>query len=89
MKSFLMIAALLAGLAAPALAEDATTAQPSQPPQTEAALAPSQEAPVPAALPQSQPVKVVPMSTMLDSNGPPPARGGGCHHDGEQVYLTN
>jgi hypothetical protein len=90
MKSFLMVAALLAGLAAPALADDATTAQPPPPqPETQAALSPSQEGSVPAALPQSKPVQVVPMSTMLDSNGPPPARGGGCHHDGEQVYLTN
>ncbi len=83
----LMVAALLAGLAAPALAEDAAT-PPPPPPQTQAALSPSQEGSASTALPQSKPVEVVPMSTMLDSNGPPPSRGG-CHHGSEQVYLTN
>jgi hypothetical protein len=83
----LMVAALLAGLAAPALAEDAATPPPPQA-QTQAALSPSQEGPASTALPQSKPVEVVPMSTMLDSNGPPPSRGG-CHHGSEQVYLTN
>lgn len=93
MKSCLMVAALLAGLAAPAHAEDATTAQPPPQPQAPVAIAPSQEAAVPAVLPPSRPAQVVPqvvpMSSLLDSNGPPPARGGGCQHDGEQVYLTN
>lgn len=85
MKSLLAVAALLAGLAAPALAEDATTAAPPPP---APAVSPSQQASLPAALPQSKPVQVVPMSTLLESNGPPPSRGG-CHHDAEQVYLTN
>ena len=89
MKSLLTLAILAVGLAGPALAEDATMATPpSPPPQTEAVLAPSQEPGVPAVLPHSKPVEVVPMSTMLDANGPPPARSG-CHHESEQVYLTN
>ena len=90
MKSFLMVAAVLAGLAAPALAEDATTAQPPPPqPQTQAALSPSQEGSVPAALPQSEARPGGAHVHHARSNGPPPARGGGCHHDGQQVYLTN
>jgi len=84
----LMVAALLAGFAAPALAEDAATPPPPPQAQAQAALSPSQESPASTALPQSKPVEVVPMSTMLDSNGPPPSRGG-CHHGSEQVYLTN
>lgn len=84
----LMVAALLAGFAAPALAEDAATPSAPPPPQTQAALSPSQEGATPAALPQSKPAEVVPMSTMLESNGAPPSRGG-CHHGSEQVYLTN
>ncbi|WP_374330994.1 hypothetical protein [Aestuariivirga sp.] len=86
MKSVLMVAALLAGIAVPALAEDAAVPPPS--PQTQAALAPSQQGSAPDVLPQSKPEPEVPMSTMLDSNGPPPSRGG-CHHDAQQVYLTN
>ena len=88
MKSILTVAALFAGLAAPAFAEEATTATPP-PPQTQAALSPSQDGPAPAALPQSEAVKVVPMSVPLESNGAPPARGGGCSHSKNTVYLTN
>ena len=87
MKSYLIVAALLAGLAAPALAEEAVTPPPSQ---TQAAISPSQEAPaLPDALPQSKAVEVVPMSVPLESNSPPPSRGGGCGHAKTTVYLTN
>ncbi|MEI7598532.1 MAG: hypothetical protein WCJ41_04330 [Aestuariivirga sp.] len=90
MKSILTVAALLAGLATPALAEEATTTTTNQPPpQTQAALAPSQDGAAPAVLPQSEAVKVVPMSVPLESNGAPPARGGGCSHSKTTVYLTN
>ena len=83
MKRILMVHALLAGLAAPALAEEAAT--PPPPAQAQAALAPSQE----GSLPQSQPAKVVPMSVPLESNAAPPPMGGGCHHAKKTVYLTN
>ena len=88
MKSLLTVAALLAGLAAPALADDAGTTTPPPPPQTQAALAPSQDGAAPDVLPQSKAPVVVPMSVPLESNAAPPSRGG-CHHDKEQVYLTN
>ena len=87
MKSLLMAAALVTALAGPALAEDA--ASPAPPPQAQAALAPSQEGTVPAQLPRSETVEVIPMSVQLESNSPPPSRGGGCHHDKTTVYLTN
>ena len=86
MKSLLTVAAVLAGLAAPALAEEAATAPP--PPQTQAALAPAQGGTQSGALPQSRAPQVVPMSAPLDANGPPPARSG-CGHDKSTVYLTN
>jgi hypothetical protein len=91
MKSILTVAALLAGLATPALAEEATTTTTTTqpPPQTQAALAPSQDGAAPAVLPPSEAVKVVPMSVPLESNGAPPARGGGCSHSKTTVYLTN
>jgi hypothetical protein len=88
MKTLLTVAALLAGLAAPALAEEASTSAPP-PPQTQAALAPSQDAPASSDLPKSEAVEVVPMSAQLDSNAAPPSRGGGCHHEKTTVYLTN
>lgn len=88
MKSLLTVAALLAGLSAPALA--AETASPPPPvPQTQAALAPSQGQALPDAQPQSPAVEVVPMSAPLDANAAPPARGGGCSHGKSTVYLTN
>ena len=90
MKSLLMAAALVLGLAAPALADDAAS---PPPPQTQAALAPSQEASVSPVPPQSEAVEVVPLSAPmfvpLESNAAPPARGGGCHHAKTTVYLTN
>ena len=87
MKSILTVAALLAGLAAPALADEAKTTTPP-PPQTQAALAPSQDGAVPDATPQSKAVEVVPMSVPLESNAAPPSRGG-CSHAKDTVYLTN
>lgn len=87
MKTLLTVAALLAGLAGPALAEDAAT--PPPPPQTQAALAPSQDGTAPAQPQRSEPVQVVPMSVPLESNAAPPPMGGGCHHANKTVYLTN
>ena len=87
MKSMLMVAALLAGLAAPALAEEATPTPP--PPQSQAALVPSQDGSGSSTLPQSAPAEVVPMSAPLDANAAPPSRGGGCSHAKTTVYLTN
>ena len=90
MKTLLMVAALLAGLAGPALADEAAT---PPPPQTQAALAPSQEGTAPAPLPHSVPASAVPMpaaiSVPLESNAAPPPMGGGCHHANKTVYLTN
>jgi hypothetical protein len=87
MKSLLMVAALLSVLAAPALADEATTAAPP-PPQAQVALAPSQDGAAPAPLPQSQAVEVVPMSVPLESNAAPPSRSG-CSRGKTTVYLTN
>lgn len=87
MKSILMVAALLAGLAVPALAEEATT---PPLPQAQAAVTPAPEAAVPAALPQSPAVEVVPMSTSETLDDTATARSdGGCHHAKTTVYLTN
>jgi hypothetical protein len=88
MKSLLMAAPLLAGLATSALAEEvpATTPPPSQ---AQAALAPSQDAPAPSDLPKAEAAKVVPMSAPLESNAAPPPQGGGCLHAKTTVYLTN
>ena len=88
MKSLLTVAALLAGLAGPAVAEDAVAPPPSQ-----AAVSPSQEGSGSAGLPQSDPAAAVPMpaaiSVPLESNQAPPARGGGCDRAKSTVYLTN
>jgi len=88
MKSILTVAALLAGLAAPALADEAKTTTPPPPPQTQAALAPSQDGAAPDATAQSKAVEVVPMSVPLESNAAPASRGG-CSHAKDTVYLTN
>lgn len=88
MKRFLTVAALLAGLAAPAVAgEKATTIPP--PSAAQAAVAPSQEGTGAETPPQSQPVAVVPMSVPLESNAAPPPKGGGCGRSAQTVYLTN
>lgn len=85
MKSLLMVAALLAGLAAPALADDATTTAPLPPAQAEVALAPSQD----GAAPQAQPAGAEPMALApLESNAAPPSRGG-CQSKQTTEYLTN
>lgn len=82
MKSILAVAALLAGLAAPALAEEAATPQPA--PQ---AAAPAAEQILPAALPQSEPASGETMS--LPAEAAVPVGDGGCHHAKSTVYLTN
>ena len=83
MKTILAVAALLAGLAAPALAEEAAT---SAPPAQQAA-APSTEVIVPATAPQSQAEGESDMMTLPAE--PSVAKGsGGCAH-GKTVYLTN
>ena len=87
MKSILTVAALLVGLTAPALAEEATTTTPP-PSQAQAALAPSQDGAVPDAAPQSKAVEALPMSVPLESNAAPPSRSG-CNRDKTTVYLTN
>jgi opacity protein-like surface antigen len=83
MKSILAVAALLAGLAAPALAEEAATPAPP----AQQAAAPSTEEIVPAAVPQSQAESESDMMTLPAE--PSVAKGsGGCAH-GKTVYLTN
>lgn len=83
MKSILAVAALLAGLAAPALAEEAATPAPP----AQQAAAPSTEEIVPAAAPQSQVEGESDMMTLPAE--PSVAKGsGGCAH-GKTVYLTN
>jgi hypothetical protein len=83
MKSILAVAALLAGLAAPALAEEAATPAPP----AQQAAAPSTEEIVPAAAPQSQAEGESDMMTLPAE--PSVAKGsGGCAH-GKTVYLTN
>lgn len=88
MKSLLTVAALLAGLAGPAFAEEAAA---PPPPQGQAAMSPSQEAS--AALPQSDPAAAVPMpaavSVPLESNAAPASKGSGCGRDKTTAYLTN
>lgn len=86
MKSLLTVAALLTGLAAPALAGEAAPTAPP-PPQVQAAVAPSQQGTAPSAQRQSQPT-VAPASVMLESNAPPPSRSG-CGRSKTTVYLTN
>lgn len=83
MKSILAVAALLAGLAAPALAEEAATPAPP----AQQAAAPSTEEIVPAAAQQSQAEGESDMMTLPAE--PSVAKGsGGCAH-GKTVYLTN
>ena len=83
MKTILAVAALLAGLAAPALAEEAATPAPP----AQQAAAPSTEEIVPAAAPQSQAEGESDMMTLPAEPGV--AKGsGGCAH-GKTVYLTN
>jgi opacity protein-like surface antigen len=84
MKTILAVAALLAGLAAPALAEE--VAAPTPPAQQ--ASAPSTEEIVPAAAPQSQ---IEGESDMMSLPAEPSvAKGsGGCVHSKSTVYLTN
>ena len=83
MKSILTVAALLAGLAAPAWAEDATTPMPA--PQ---ATAPAAELIVPAAVPQAGSASESVMPVPASEPGMTKASGGGCSH-GKTVYLTN
>ena len=87
MKSLLIGAALLAGLAAPALAEEATAPASPQPP-AQVAIAPSQDGAGPVIVPQSKSVESAPMSVPLESNSAPPSRSG-CGRDKTTVYLTN
>ena len=86
MKSILTVAALLVGLAAPALAEETTTTTPAQIPQ---AAAPAAEQVVPAALSQSQPAEALQMSAPGgQTEAAMPKSGGGCGRE-KTVYLTN
>jgi opacity protein-like surface antigen len=83
MKSILAVAALLASLSVPALAEEAAT----PPPPVQQSTAPSTEEIVPAAAPQSQAEGESDMMTLPAE--PSVAKGsGGCAH-GKTVYLTN
>ncbi len=86
MKSILTVAALVAGLAVPAMAEEATTA-PAPVPQ---ATQPAVEQVVPAALPQqSQASDALPMSVPEgQADAATRKSGGGCAHE-KTVYLTN
>lgn len=86
MKSLLTLAIFVAGLAAPALAEDAPATPPA--PLAEAALTPPQGGATPVVLPEAASAAAMPMSVPLDSNAAPAARGG-CHHEKTAVYLTN
>lgn len=82
MKSILAAAALLAGLASPALAEGAAT-----PPAQQATAPASQQVVVPAAAPQSEAEGDADVMTLPAE--PSVAKGsGGCSH-GKTVYLTN
>ena len=85
MKSMLAVAALLAGLSAPALAEDVATPAPPAPQQS---AAPSAEEVVdPAAAPQAEAEGDAEVMTLPAE--PSVAKGsGGCAH-GKTVYLTN
>jgi hypothetical protein len=84
MKTILAVAALLAGLAAPALAEEAATPAPP----AQQAAAPSTEQIVPAAAPQSQFDSDSDMMT-LPAEPSVAKGGGGCVHSKSTVYLTN
>ena len=87
MKPVLTLAALLISLATPALAEEATTTTPPQQPEVQAAVQPATPLILPAALPRSKAPQAPAMSVApAEALGP---AGGGCHHGGEQVYLTN
>ena len=87
MKPVLTLAAILVCLATPALAEEASTTTPPQQPQAQAAAQPVTPLILPAALPQSRPPQAPAMSVApTEAMGP---AGGGCHHNSEQVYLTN
>ena len=84
MKSILAVAALLAGLATPALAEDAAT---PTPPAQQAAAPSTEEIVVPAAAPQAGAEGDAEVMTLPAE--PSVAKGsGGCAH-GKTVYLTN
>jgi len=91
MKPVLMLAALAVCLATPALAEDASTTTPPQQPQAQAAAQPVTQLVLPTALPHSTPPGQQPAMSLSGSDVPMPRgpAGGGCHHDAEQVYLTN
>lgn len=82
MKSILAVAALLAGLASPALAEDAAT---PTPPAQQSTAPSTQDIVVPAAAPQAEgDAEVITLPAE-----PSVAKGsGGCSH-GKTVYLTN
>lgn len=82
MKSILTVAALLAGLAVPALAEEATT-----PPPAPQAAAPATELIVPAAAPQAASAGEPAMTRPASEHGMTKA-GGGCGRE-KTVYLTN
>ncbi len=90
MKPVLTLAALVVCLATPAFAEDASTpSRPQAPSQAEAQ--PVTQLVLPAALPHSTPPAPQPAMSLSGSDVPMPRgpAGGGCHHDDEQVYLTN
>ena len=91
MKSLLTVAALLAGLASPAMAEEvASSAAPTPATQTQAAVQPAPDAATPAALPQSVAPEVIPMSSPGDMEEATSGKsGGGCSHAKSTVYLTN
>lgn len=85
MKSILAVAALLAGLAAPAMAEEAAT--PTPPAQQQSAAPSAEEFVVPAAAPQAEAEGDADVMTLPAE--PSVAKGsGGCSH-GKTVYLTN
>ena len=86
MKSLLTVAALVAGLAAPAFAEEAASTAPP-PSEAQVAAAPSQDGVLPVIVPQSKAVEA-PMSVPLESNSAPASRGG-CSQSKTTVYLTN
>lgn len=83
MKSILAAAALLAGLASPALAEGAATPTPP----AQQATAPASQEVGPVAAPQSEAEGDAEVMTLPAE--PSVAKGsGGCSH-GKTVYLTN
>lgn len=94
MKPLLTLFALLLGLAVPAFADEAAgPVSPSQQAAAAATTSATRQAPliIPATLPHSTPPVRKPAMSLTGSDVPMPLGppGGGCHHDDEQVYLTN